>query len=145
MLPVPPEPSTQPPIGKHMNKRVIQTSQSPKAIGPYSQAVVAGNFLFTSGQVPFDPGTGAMIEDRSIEAQTRRALQNLQGILSAAGVTMDHVVRTTVYLKDMNSFAQMNAVYAEFFTSNPPARSTVEVARLPKDVDIEIDCVAVLD
>lgn len=128
-----------------MNKKVIKTDLSPKAIGPYSQAIVAGNFLFTSGQVPLDPNTGAMIADRSIEAQTRRALQNLEAILSAASASMANVVRTTVYLKDMNSFAQMNGVYAEFFASNPPARSTVEVARLPKDVDIEIDCIAVLD
>ncbi len=128
-----------------MNKKVVQTSLSPSAIGPYSQAIIAGNLMFISGQVPIDPATGNLIEDKSIEAQTRRALQNLQGVLSAGGASLDHVVRTTVFLKDMNSFPRMNAVYAEFFHTAPPARSTVEVARLPKDVDIEIDCMAVLD
>lgn len=101
--------------------------------------------MFISGQVPVDPATGNLIDDRSIEAQTRRALQNLQGILSAAGASLDNVVKTTVFIKDMNSFAKMNSVYAEFFKTAAPARSTVEVSRLPKDVDIEIDCIAVLD
>jgi 2-iminobutanoate/2-iminopropanoate deaminase len=128
-----------------MAKKVVSTTLSPQAIGPYSQAIVAGNLLFVSGQVPIDPATGNLIDDKSIEAQTRQALKNLQGILSAAGASLDNVVKSTVFLKDMNSFAKMNGVYAEFFTSNPPARSTVQVARLPKDVDVEIDVIAVLD
>ncbi len=128
-----------------MAKKVVSTTLGPSAIGPYSQAIISGNLMFISGQVPLDPATGNLIDDRSIEAQTRRALMNLEGILSAGGASLDNVVKTTVYLKDMNSFARMNAVYAEFFKINPPARSTVEVARLPKDVDVEIDVIAVLD
>lgn len=127
-----------------MTKQVISTPLGPSAIGPYSQAIRAGNLLFISGQVPIDPSTGKVIEDKSIRAQTRRALLNLQGILSAAGGSTENIVRTTVFLKDMNDFAEMNSVYAEFFRSAPPARSTVEVSRLPRDVSIEIDCIAVL-
>jgi 2-iminobutanoate/2-iminopropanoate deaminase len=128
-----------------MNKTAVRTSLGPSAIGPYSQAIKAGNLIFVSGQIPLEPGTGKLIEDKSITAQTRRSLQNLQGILSAAGASLHHVVRTTVFLKDMNSFAEMNSVYAEFFHTCPPARSTVEVSRLPKDVDVEIDCIALLE
>lgn len=124
-------------------KKVISTPLGPGAIGPYSQAIRAGNLLFVSGQIPIDPATGKVIDDKSIRAQTRRALINLQGILAAAGGSTDNVVRTTVFLKDMNDFSEMNAVYAEFFRSSPPARSTVEVARLPRDVSVEIDCIAV--
>jgi len=101
--------------------------------------------VFVSGQVPLDPSTGTIIQDRSIQAQTRRALLNLQGILTASGASISDVVRTTVFLKDMNNFAEMNSVYAEFFHTRPPARSTVEVSRLPKDVEVEIDCIAVVD
>jgi len=126
-------------------KRVVRTPLGPAAIGPYSPAVKAGNLLFVSGQVPVDPATGDVIKDQSIQAQTRRALQNLQGILAASGASMKHVVRTTVYLTDLKSFSDMNAVYGEFFHTCPPARSTVEVSRLPKDVSIEIDCIAVVD
>lgn len=125
-------------------KQVISTPLGPGAIGPYSQAIRAGNLLFVSGQIPIDPSTEKVIHDKSIRTQTRRALMNLQGILAAAGGSMDSVVRTTVFLKDMGDFAEMNAVYAEFFRSCPPARSTVEVARLPRDVSVEIDCIAVL-
>ena len=128
-----------------MSKTAVRTSLGPSAIGPYSQAIKTGNMIFVSGQIPLVPDTGQLIEDRSIKAQTRRALQNLQGILSAAGASLHHVVRTTVFLKDMNNFAEMNAVYAEYFHTAPPARSTVEVSRLPKDVDVEIDCIAVVD
>jgi 2-iminobutanoate/2-iminopropanoate deaminase len=128
-----------------MSKTAIRTTLGPSAIGPYSQAIKAGNLIFVSGQIPLEPGTGKLIEDKSIAAQTRRALQNMQGILSAAGASLHHVVRTTVFMKDMNNFAEMNSVYAEFFHTCPPARSTVEVSRLPKDVDVEIDCIALVE
>jgi 2-iminobutanoate/2-iminopropanoate deaminase len=128
-----------------MKKEVIKTSSSPSAVGPYSQAIKAGNLLFVSGQIPLDPATGNMIEDKSITSQTRRALTNLQGVLAASGATVENVVRTTVFMTDLKAFAEMNAVYAEFFQTSLPARSTVEVTRLPKDVNVEIDCIAVLD
>jgi 2-iminobutanoate/2-iminopropanoate deaminase len=124
---------------------VIRTSLGPQAMGAYSQAIVSGNLIFLSGQIPLDPSTGNLIEEKDIKAQTRRVLLNLQGVLKGAGVTLANVVRTTVYLKNMGDFAEFNSVYAEFFSVDPPARSTVEVARLPKDVDIEIDCIAVTD
>ena len=127
-----------------MDRSAIFTSLAPAAIGPYSQGIRAGNFLFVSGQIPIDPSTGNIIADKSAGAQTRRVLQNLQAIVSAAGGSMNSVVKTTVFLKDMNDFAEMNSVYAEFFTSNPPARATVEVSRLPRDVSVEIDCIAFL-
>ena len=97
-----------------------------------------------SGQIPIDPATGQLIEDKGIRAQTRRVLQNLQAIVTAGGGSIDSVVKTTVYIKNMSEFAEMNAVYAEFFQTKPPARATVEVARLPRDVSIEVDCIAVL-
>ena len=128
-----------------MSKTAIRTTLGPSAIGPYSQAIKAGNLIFVSGQIPLEPATGKLIEDKSIAAQTRRALQNMQGILSAAGAALHHVVRTTVFMKDLNNFAEMNSVYAEFFHTCPPARSTVEVSRLPKDVDVEIDCIALVE
>ncbi len=127
-----------------MNKTVISTPLGPAAAGQYSQAVRAGNLLFVSGQIPIDPATGQLVEDKSIQAQTRRVLQNLQAIVTAGGGSMDAVVKTTVYLKNMGEFAEMNSVYAEFFHTRPPARATVEVARLPRDVSIEVDCIAVL-
>jgi 2-iminobutanoate/2-iminopropanoate deaminase len=128
-----------------MNKRVISTPLGPSAIGPYSQAIRAGNLLFVSGQVALDPSTGKFIEDKSIQAQTRRVLENLLAIVSAAGGSADNIVKTTVFLKSMNDFAEMNSVYAEFFPSSAPARATVEAARLPRDASIEIDCIAVLE
>ena len=128
-----------------LGKRVINTPLAPAAIGPYSQGIQAGNLLFVSGQVPMDPATGALIEAKDIQSQTRRVLLNLQGILSAGGATLENVVRTTVYLKSMNDFAEMNSVYAEFFQSAAPARATVEVTRLPKDASIEIDCIAIVE
>jgi 2-iminobutanoate/2-iminopropanoate deaminase len=128
-----------------MNKRAITTPTGPSALGAYSPAIRAGNLLFVSGQIPIDPATGNLIESKDIQAQTRRALMNLQALVSAAGGTLDNVVRTTVFLKDMNDFGGMNSVYGEFFSACPPARSTVEVARLPRDVAIEIDCIAILD
>ena len=125
-------------------KTVISTPLGPSAIGPYSQAIRAGNLLFVSGQIPIDPSTEKVIEDRNIRAQTRRVLLNLQGILQAGGASLADVVKTTVYLKDMNEFSEMNGAYAEFFHAYAPARATVEVSRLPRDVAVEIDCVAVI-
>ena len=127
-----------------MKKQIVRTPLGPAAIGPYSPAVKVGGMIFVSGQVPLDPATGDLIEDKSIQEQTRRALQNMQGILAAAGASLRDVVRTTVYLTDLKSFGEMNTVYAEYFHTQPPARSTVEVSRLPKDVAIEIDCIAVV-
>ena len=127
-----------------MKKTAINTPLGPAAIGPYSQGIRAGNFIFLSGQIPLDPSTGKLIDAADIASQTRRVLLNIKGVLSAAGASMDNVVRTTVYLKDMNDFAAMNAVYAEFFRVSPPARSTVEASRLPRDAAIELDCIAVL-
>jgi 2-iminobutanoate/2-iminopropanoate deaminase len=126
-------------------KHVITTPRAPAAIGPYSQGIKAGNLLFVSGQIPIDPATGALIEAKDIPSQTRRVLQNIQQILSSGGATTENVVRTTVFLKNMDDFAEMNRVYGEFFSEAAPARATVEVARLPKDVGVEIDCIAVVD
>jgi 2-iminobutanoate/2-iminopropanoate deaminase len=126
-------------------KQVITTPRAPAAIGPYSQGIKAGNLLFVSGQIPIDPATGALVEAKDIPSQTRRVLQNIQQILSSGGATIDNVVRTTVFLKDMNDFAEMNRVYGEFFKEAPPARATVEVARLPKDSAVEIDCIAIVE
>ena len=126
-----------------MERQVIHTDQAPKAIGPYSQAIRIGNFVFSAGQLGLDPATGNIIAG-GIEAETRRSLQNLSAVLQAAGTSLANVVKTTVFLKDMNDFQKMNAVYGEFFSSNPPARSTVQVARLPKDGNVEIEVVASL-
>ena len=123
-------------------KEVISTQHGPKAIGPYSQAVRANGFIFISGQVAFDPATSQLVEG-DIAAQTDRVLRNLKGIVEAAGSMLDKAVKTTVFLKDMNDFAKMNEVYARYFPANAPARSTVEVARLPRDVRVEIDLIAV--
>jgi 2-iminobutanoate/2-iminopropanoate deaminase len=120
---------------------VISTSDGPKAIGPYSQAIKANGFVFVSGQVAIDPVTNTLLNG-DIAFQTDRVLKNLRGILTAAGTSLDKVVRATVFLKNMNDFAAMNEVYGKYFTSAPPARSTVEVARLPKDVLVEIDVIA---
>ena len=128
-----------------MGKTIIRTPLGPPAIGAYSQAVVSGNLIFVSGQIPLDPATGNLIDEKDIKSQTRRVLLNLQGILKGAGVSLPNVVRTTVFLKNMGDFADFNSVYAEFFAIDPPARATVEVARLPMDVAIEIDCIAAKD
>ena len=120
---------------------VIATPNGPAAIGPYSQAIKANGFVFVSGQIPLDPATMQLVEG-GIAQQTERVLKNLQAILSAAGTSLEKAVKTTVFLKDMGEFAAMNEVYARFFPSAPPARATVEVARLPKDVRVEIDVVA---
>lgn len=124
-------------------KNVISTTSAPAAIGPYSQAIDCGAFLVTSGQVPFDPATGVIVEG-GIEEQTRQSLNNVKAILEAAGLTMDNVVKTTVFLQNMGDFAAMNAVYAEFFTEGQyPARSAVEVAALPKGALVEIETICV--
>lgn len=122
-------------------KTIIQTNLAPQAIGPYSQAVKAGNFLYVSGQLPIDPSDG-IIHGNDIISQTRQSLSNLEAIITAAGMNLSHVVKVNVYLADMNDFKAMNEVYAQFFTSNYPARAAVEVARLPKDALVEIEAVA---
>jgi len=119
----------------------VSTPNAPKAIGPYSQAIKANGFVFISGQVAFDPATGNLITG-GIEEQTEQVMKNLSAILQAAGSTWEKVVKTTVYLKNMSEFAQMNEVYGKFVSAAPPARATVEVARLPKDVSVEIDVIA---
>ncbi len=123
---------------------VVATEQAPKAIGPYSQAIRAAGFAFTAGQLGIDPATGQFAAE-DVAGQTRQALKNVQAILETAGTSLARVVKTTVFLQDMNDFAAMNAVYAEFFTTNPPARSTVQVARLPRDGKVEIEAVAALE
>lgn len=125
-------------------KQAINVPGAPKAIGPYSPAVRTGPWLFLSGQVPFDPATGQLIEG-DIATQTRRVLMNIGALLSASGLGYDAVVRTTVFLADMNDFAAMNAAYAEFFNEPYPARSTVQAARLPRDARIEIDAIAIVE
>jgi 2-iminobutanoate/2-iminopropanoate deaminase len=122
-------------------REVIATNDGPKAIGPYSQAIKTNGFVFLSGQIPLDPATQQLISG-DVAAQTERVLQNLAGILKAAGSSLQQVVKTTVFLKSMSDFAAMNEVYGRYFTEAPPARSTVEVARLPKDVLVEIDLIA---
>jgi 2-iminobutanoate/2-iminopropanoate deaminase len=122
-------------------KQPIQTEGAPRAIGPYSQAIKAGGFIFVSGQIALDPATGQLIGD-GIREQTERALENIKAILEAAGSSLDRVLKATVYLADMGDFQQMNEVYQEYFGKNPPARSTVQVARLPRDARIEIDIIA---
>jgi 2-iminobutanoate/2-iminopropanoate deaminase len=126
-----------------MEKKLISTDKAPTAIGPYSQAVAAGGFLFCSGQIPVDPETGDVVST-DMEQATRRVLDNLNAVLKAAGLGLEAVVKTTVYLKNMDDFAAMNAVYTEYFSSNPPARATVQAARLPKEVLVEIDAVAIM-
>ncbi|MCU1337621.1 MAG: putative endoribonuclease [Bryobacterales bacterium] len=124
--------------------KIISTPHAPAAIGPYSQAVVSQGFAFLSGQIPLDPSTGQVI-DGDIAQQTQRVLENLKAVLESCGASLDKVVKTTVYLKDMGEFARMNEVYARYFPENPPARATVEAARLPRDVRVEIDCIAAVD
>ncbi|NHJ03443.1 MAG: RidA family protein [Candidatus Heimdallarchaeota archaeon] len=126
-----------------MTKReVIKTEKAPKAVGPYSQGIIAGDFIFVSGQIPFNPITGKMIEG-SIKEQTEQCLKNIQAVLEAANVTLKDVVKCTVFLKDMNTFSEMNEKYSEFFKEDPPARAAVEVARLPLDVGVEIEAIAI--
>ncbi len=123
-------------------KKVISTQQAPAAIGPYSQAIQVGNLVYTSGQIPIDPSTGSLVEG-GVKEQTRQSLLNVKAILEEAGLTMSNVVKTTVFMADMNDFAEMNAVYAEFFTEPYPARSAVAVKTLPKGALVEIEVIAV--
>lgn len=127
-----------------IEKKIVSTTAAPSAIGPYSQGIVAsGTMVFVSGQIPLDPATGSIVSDE-IDSQTRQSLTNLKEVLAAAGAELKDVVKTTVFLSDINNFAAMNSVYSEFFTENCPARAAVEVARLPKDVLVEIEAIAVI-
>jgi len=124
-------------------KETISTENAPGAIGPYSQAVKTGNMIFCSGQIPIDPATGEFVSN-DVAEQTRQVLKNLSAVLEAAGTDLNNVVKTTVFLADMNDFTAMNEIYAEFFSENKPARATVQAARLPRDARVEIDCIAVI-
>ncbi|MGA3202112.1 MAG: RidA family protein [Bryobacteraceae bacterium] len=124
-------------------KTIISTDRAPKAIGPYSQAVVINGFAFLSGQIPIDPETNKLIEG-DVVAQTVRVLENIKIVLEACGSSLAQVVKTTVFVKDLGEFAVINETYSRYFPENPPARSTVEAARLPRDVRVEIDCIAVV-
>lgn len=124
-------------------KQIIKTESAPKAIGPYSQAVRAGDFLFASGQIPIDPSTGEFVVG-GIREETEQVLKNIRALLESAGTDLNHVVKTTVFLADMDDFAAMNEVYGRFFGENPPARATVQAARLPRDARVEIEVVAYL-
>ncbi len=124
-------------------KEIVSTENAPGAIGPYSQAIKAGGMVFCSGQIPIDPATGEFVSDVVAE-QTEQVLKNLGEVLKAAGTSLDNVVKTTVFLADMNDFVEMNEVYGRFFTDNKPARATVQAARLPRDARVEIDCIAVV-
>lgn len=123
-------------------KKIIKTPDAPLAIGPYSQAVEAGGFLFVSGQIPLDPATGAIVPG-DVKQQTKRVMENAKAVLAAAGYDMSRVVKATIYLTDMNDFALVNEVYGSYFSSDPPARATIETSRLPKDVIVEMDFIAV--
>ena len=123
-------------------KKPVATDRAPKAIGPYSQAIIHNGMAFLSGQIPLDPATNQLVEG-DIVVQTQRVLDNLKAVLEACGASLGSVVKTTVFLKDMSEFSKMNEVYARYFTDNPPSRSTVEVARLPRDVRVEIDAIAI--
>ena len=122
---------------------IVSTDRAPKAMGAYSQAVLANGFAFLSGQIPLDPATGQLI-DGDTASQTRRVLENLKAVLEACGSSLDRVVKTTVYLNSMDDFQTMNDVYKKYFPDTPPARATIEAARLPRDVRVEIDCIAVV-
>jgi 2-iminobutanoate/2-iminopropanoate deaminase len=122
-------------------RTIVATEQAPAAIGPYSQAIVAASLVFCSGQIPLDPASGQIVEG-GIESQTRRVLDNLIAVLQAAGSSPEQVVKTTIFLADMNDFATVNTIYAEYFGAEPPARSTVQVARLPRDVRVEVEAIA---
>jgi 2-iminobutanoate/2-iminopropanoate deaminase len=126
-----------------MRKKVIQTEKAPRAIGPYSQAIQAGSFLFLSGQIPIDPKTGELVKG-DIRQQAKQVLENINGVLESEKLGMEDVVKVTVFLKDIRDFNQVNEVYATYFPSSPPARSTVEVAKLPRDAEIEIEAVALI-
>jgi 2-iminobutanoate/2-iminopropanoate deaminase len=124
-----------------VRKKVIQTDKAPKAIGPYSQAIQAGNMIFLSGQIPIDPKTGELTGG-DIRQQTQQVLENIKGLLESQGLGMEDVIKVTIFLKDIGSFNQVNEVYATYFSSSPPARSTIEVAKLPRNAEIEIEAIA---
>ncbi len=124
--------------------KIIKTDKAPVAVGPYSQAVIAGNLVFCAGQIPLDPATGNLVAG-GIEEQTRRVCENIKGVLAGAGTSIDKVVKASVFLKDMNDFAGMNKIYAEYFTKDFPARSTLQVARIPKDCLVEIEVIALVN
>ena len=126
-----------------MSKAVIETKNAPAAIGPYSQAITANGLLFTAGQIPLDPATGKLVEG-DITAQTERVMENLAAVLAEAGSSFGQVVKTTCFLANLDDFAAFNAVYARYFTENPPARSTVQAARLPAGAQVEVECIALL-
>jgi len=127
-----------------MTRQKVETKNAPSPIGPYSQAIVAGGFVFASGQAGLDPQTGRLIS-RDVIEQTAQTLRNLQGVLEAAGSSLERVLKTTVFLADMNDFAAMNEAYARFFTQNPPARTTIQAARLPLDARVEIELIALMN
>lgn len=124
-------------------KKIVATDKAPKAIGPYSQAIVHNGLAYLSGQIPLDPATGQLVEG-DIAAQTARVLENLKAVLEACGSGLERVVKTTVFIQDMREFAAMNEIYGKYFSENPPARSTVQAARLPRDVRVEIDAIAIV-
>jgi 2-iminobutanoate/2-iminopropanoate deaminase len=126
-----------------MTKKIVETSRAPAPIGPYSQAITAGNLIFASGQTPIDPQTGELIAG-DIAEQTAQALRNLKAVVEAAGSSLDRVLKTTVYLADMNDFAAMNEAYGRFFPQEPPARTTIQAARLPRDARVEIELIALV-
>ena len=126
-----------------MDKEIVSTEKAPGAIGPYSQAVKTGNMVFCSGQIPIDPATGNFVSE-DVAEQTEQVLKNLSAVLEAAGTSLNGVVKTTVFLADMNDFVAMNEVYTKYFSENKPARATVQAARLPRDARVEIECIAVV-
>ena len=126
-----------------MSKKIIQSADAPAPIGPYSQAVQAGNMLFVSGQVPIDPATGVLVQT-NISEETQQVMKNLGAILQAAGSSFAQVVKCTIFIRDMSQFSAINEAYGKYFSENPPARETVEVSRLPKDVNVEISCIAIV-
>jgi 2-iminobutanoate/2-iminopropanoate deaminase len=127
-----------------MKREIIATDQAPAAVGPYSQAVQVGNFIYTAGQIPLVPGTGKLVEG-DIETQTRQVMQNLSAVLAAAGSSLDNVIKTTIYVTDLADFAAINQAYGNFFVDSPPARSTVQVAALPLGANVEIEMVALIN
>jgi 2-iminobutanoate/2-iminopropanoate deaminase len=135
--------SKETPMACGSEKKIISAQNAPKAIGPYSHAVQGCHFIFSSGQLGMDPATGALVPG-GVEAETRQALLNLKSVLEAGGSGLQHVLKTTVFLRDINDFAKMNGVYAEFFTENPPARSAIQVAALPRNGAVEIEAVALI-
>ena len=126
-------------------KKAVLSQAAPAPIGPYSQAIRHGNFLFCSGQVPIDPSNGQILAGASVEDYTRQVMENLGAVLKEAGATFDHIVKTTIFLKSMADFPRVNEIYGSYFKGTPPARSTIEVARLPKDAIVEIEAIAMID